>query len=71
MVIRASREQEQEDTQKKYIHRERSYGAYTRRFDIDGIDIDAISAKYEDGLLKLTLPKQEKKVLEGKKISIG
>ena len=70
LVIRASREQEKEENQKKFIHRERSCGTYTRRFDIDGIDVDAISAKYEDGLLKLVLPKQEKKSAEGKRISI-
>ncbi len=71
LVIRASREEEKEENKKKFIHRERTYGTYTRRFDINGIDTENISAKYEDGVLKLTLPKQEKKAPEGKKIAIG
>ena len=71
LVIRASREEEKEETQKKYVHRERSCGTYTRRFDLNGIDTDAISAAYVDGVLKLTLPKREEKSPEGKKIVIG
>lgn len=70
LVIRASREEEKEENKKKYIHRERSYGTYTRRFDINGVDTGAISAKYEDGVLHLTLPKQEKKPEVGTRISI-
>jgi HSP20 family protein len=70
LVIRASREQEQEDNKKNFLHRERSYGTYTRRFDIAGVETDKISAKYEDGVLKLLLPKEEKKAPEGKKIQI-
>lgn len=36
---------------------ERSYGSYARSFGMDGINTDAISASYTDGVLKLTLPK--------------
>lgn len=71
MVIRASHEEEKEENKKKYVHRERTYGTYTRRFDINGIDVEHISAKYDDGVLQLTLPKQEKKAPEGKRIAIG
>ena len=70
LVIRATREEKDEESKKKFIHRERSYGTYTRRFDINGIDTAAISAKYEDGVLHLTLPKQEKKPEIGTKINI-
>lgn len=71
LVIRANREEEKEENKKNYIHRERTYGTYTRRFDIAGIDTDKIEAKYEKGVLALTLPKEEKKAPEGKKITIG
>ena len=40
-------------------HTERSYGSYSRQFDVSGIDTDKISAKYENGVLKLTMPKKE------------
>ncbi len=70
LVIRASREQEKEEDKKKYIHRERTYGTYTRRFDISGIDTEHIGAKYNNGVLELTLPKVVEKAPEGKKITI-
>jgi HSP20 family protein len=43
----------------KVVHSERSYGAMYRSFSL-GQDVDqgAASAKYEDGVLKLTLPKK-------------
>lgn len=70
LVIRASRDTQKEEKQKKYIHRERVLGTYVRRFDIAGIDVDAISAEYKNGMLHLTLPKREKKPEAGKKIEI-
>ena len=70
LVIRATHEQEKEETQKKFVHRERTCGTYTRRFDINGIDTEHIGAKYENGLLHLTLPKEVEKAPEGKKIAI-
>lgn len=70
LVIRASREEEKEENKKKYVHRERSYGTYTRRFDITGINTAAIGAKYEDGVLHLTLPKREQAVEQGRRIAI-
>ena len=71
LVIRASREQEKEENTKKFVHRERSYGTYTRRFDINGVDTERIEAKYTDGVLSLKLPKMEKKAPEGKRIAIS
>ena len=70
LVIHAAHEQETEDKKKNYLHRERSFGSYTRRFDINGIDVAAISAKYDNGVLALTLPKQPEKQPEGRKISV-
>lgn len=71
MVIRASREEEKEENKRNFLHRERAYGTYTRRFDIAGVETDKICARYEDGVLRLTLPKEEKKSPEGKRIQIG
>lgn len=59
LCISAERHSEFEQTDKKgnYIRCERSYGTYQRSFSIDGIQTDAIRAQYENGVLKLTLPK--------------
>ena len=40
----------------------------TRSFYVgDGVSKDDIKAKYEEGILKLTLPKEEPKEIENKK----
>ena len=49
---------------------ERSYGSYSREFDLSGIRADKIGAKYEDGVLKLTLPKKEEKVPATRRLEI-
>ena len=60
LTVRAERHSEHEDKDKKgkYVHCERSYGSYSRQFNVDGISTDGMKAKYEDGVLKLTLPKK-------------
>ena len=52
------------------IRMERSYGSYTRSFDISGVDADKIKAKYVDGVLCLTLPKLEQRLPEGRRLEI-
>jgi len=60
-------EQEVKDESGKVYKRERSYGAFQRRFVLpDNIDSKKVKANFEHGVLKLTVPKkvpsQEKKV---------
>lgn len=61
LTIKAERhtETEKKDKDSRSICCERSYGSYSRQFDVSGIDTDKISAKYENGVLKLTMPKKE------------
>ena len=60
MTIRAERHSEHEDQDKKgnYVRCERSYGSYQRAFDISGVEVANISAQYNDGVLKLNMPKK-------------
>ena len=60
LQIRAERHSnyEKKDKRNGYLRCERSYGSYVRSFDLDGIDAEGIQAAYENGVLKLTLPKQ-------------
>lgn len=63
LTIKAERksESEEKDDSRNYVRRERSYGSYARSFDVSGIETENISAKYENGVLVLTLPKKEEK----------
>lgn len=61
---------DEKDTQGNYVRRERHYGSFSRSFDITGIDEGGISAAYENGVLKLTLPKVQKNVPASRRIDI-
>lgn len=65
-----SASREEKDENGGYIRCERSYGSFSRSFDISGIRADEISAAYEDGVLKLTLPKQTKSVPAARRLEI-
>ena len=70
LTIKAEKNNEvnEEDEKKNYIRRERTYGKYERSFYLGDLDEDKIDAKFENGMLKLTVPKKEevdtKKVIE-------
>ena len=66
-------EDEQEKKSGKYIRKERYSGSCTRTFYVgDSVKQDDIKAKFEDGTLKLTIPKETAKpaVEEKKYVSI-
>ena len=63
-------EKEQKDEQGSYLRRERRSGSYRRSFQLSGIQEESVSAAYEDGVLKLTLPKQGEPEPQIRKISI-
>lgn len=59
-VITVSREEKHEDEKKEdnFTRREFSYSSFSRSFRLpEDVDRENISARYEDGVLKLTLPK--------------
>ena len=59
LTIRAERKDEKKENA-RYLHTERTWGVCQRRFDLTGIKTDKIKAKYQDGVLRITLPKEEK-----------
>ncbi len=61
---------EEKDKKDKIIRMERSYGSYSRQFDVSGIDTEKIKAKYENGVLKLTMPKKEADLPASKRLMI-
>lgn len=72
MTIRAERHSkvEEKDQNNKVVRMERSYGAYSRQFDVSGIDVDHIGAKYEDGVLKLDMPKKQAELPQSRRLCI-
>lgn len=65
-------DKDEKDKKGKYIRQERYAGACSRSFYVGDLDPKDISAKYEDGILKLSMPKQAKKELpKNTTIAIG
>jgi HSP20 family protein len=58
LLLTAKSEEEQEETGKTYVHRERAFSMFRRHVGFgENIDIDKSSAKMTDGLLEIKLPK--------------
>ena len=72
LTVRAERHSEFEDNDKKnnYIRCERSYGSYTRQFDVSGVKTDQIKAKYNNGILTLTMPKKSEITENSRRLEI-
>ncbi len=67
LTIAASRAQNNEENDKdgKFIRRERYSGSVSRSFYVgEAVTQEDIRAKYENGILKLTVPKKEAKQIE-------
>ncbi len=58
--ITASKKEEEEEKDKNYIRRERTYGEYTRSIYLGDVDASTIKAEFKNGTLKITVPQQEK-----------
>ena len=65
LTIQAAKglDKDEKDKQGKYIRQERYAGACSRSFYVGDVEAGDVSAKYEDGILKISLPKHEKKEL--------
>ena len=61
-------DKDEKDKKGKYIRKERYAGAMSRSFYVgEGITQEDIKAKYEDGIVRLSVPKKEAKAVENKK----
>ena len=70
LTISASKglDKDEKNKEGKYIRKERYAGAMSRSFYVGGdVTEEDIKAKYEDGILKLSIPKNEAKAVENKK----
>ena len=65
-------DKDEKDKEGRYIRQERYAGACSRSFYVGDVKPEDVSAKYEDGILRLTLPKQGKPELPKRSaIAIG
>ena len=70
LTISASKNENRDEKDEKgnYIRRERYSGSCSRSFYVgENVKQEDIHAKFEDGVLKLVVPKEDKKKVEEKK----
>lgn len=73
-ILTISYEKKEESTEEKdnYIRKEFSSSSFKRSFNLtEKVKADGISAKYENGILKVSIPKTEVKVVETKSIEVA
>ncbi len=65
LTVSGERKYSQDKKENNFRSIESSYGTFSRTFTLpDNIDVNKIEAAYTNGVLLLTLPKDEKKVLK-------
>ena len=71
LTISATKTEEAKDENSKSIRKEFSQKGFKRSFTLDEkIDVANIAAKYENGILKIDLPKKEETKADSKEITI-
>ncbi|MEO8933751.1 MAG: Hsp20/alpha crystallin family protein [Xanthomarina sp.] len=61
LTISSEKSTESEEVEDKFTRKEYSYSSFSRSFTLpENTDIEGIEAKYENGELRLNLPKKEK-----------
>lgn len=72
LTIKAERhsEHEEKDDKGNLICSERSFGSYSRSFDVSEVNTEEITAKLEDGVLTLDLPKKQASVPTARRIEV-
>jgi HSP20 family protein len=71
LSIKAEKRQAHDDKSKDYFVSERNYGVYQRTFALPtDADRGAIGAKFEKGVLTVTLPKSAKAAVNNRKIEV-
>jgi HSP20 family protein len=72
LTIKGEKKEEKETKEKNYYFSERRYGSFQRSFELpEGVDGEKISAKLENGLLTITLPKTKEAVQRQRKIPVS
>ena len=72
LTIQAERhsQHEEKDKEGSYLRCERSYGSFSRSFNLEGVDTEGIKAAFTDGVLTLTLPKLVERKPEVRRLEI-
>lgn len=69
--IAGEKNEERDEDERGYRISERSYGAFERTVSLpDGADAEKIKARYRNGVLTISIPKDEKATADARKIAV-
>jgi HSP20 family protein len=72
LTISGERKQKQEHKAEGYYRLERSFGSFSRSLTLpEGVNADAVAAKFDNGVLEVSIPKPEERKPRRVEISIG
>lgn len=61
LTIAVEKNEESKEERDNYIRKERRYGSFSRSFYVENVKNEEVTAKYENGILSIVLPKNETK----------
>ena len=61
LTISAKHEENIDEENKNYIRKERTYGSFSRQFYIGNVVEEQVKAEFNNGTLKIVVPKEEEK----------
>ena len=70
LTITAEKSDESSEDEKEYVRKERCYGKYQRSFYVGDIDKENIDASFDNGILKVTMPKKQEEKSSKKTIEV-
>jgi len=72
LTISAEKEEEKKEADERFTRKEFSYNSFSRSFTLpQTVNVEKVDAKYNDGILKLCIPKKEEaKTLPKKEIKV-
>ena len=72
LTVHGERKIEKEEKEENYRRVERHYGSFTRTFTLpQTVDTENVSANYDKGVLKITLPKKAEAQPRQTKVNVG
>jgi HSP20 family protein len=72
LTVQGERKIEREEKEENYRRVERQYGSFTRNFTLPPtVDTENVSASYDKGVLKITLPKKAEAKPKQIKVNVG
>ena len=61
LTIAATKHEDKEEKEKNYYRKERLFGSFKRQFNVGNVKENEIDAKFNNGVLKISFPKEEQK----------